>query len=274
MFNQVTIIGVGLIGGSLAKAIKKNRLAKRVVGFFRNRAKLQSAMRQHIIDAGFCDIPSSVRNSDLVIIATPIKQIIEYLRILKPLVDKKTIIIDVGSAKHLVTKTADALGLNFVGTHPLAGSEKKGFAFSSSGIFTNSLVVITPTSATKKQSITIIKAFWRSLKAKIVLVTPQQHDTVVSYTSHLPHVIAFALMNTIPGRYLGFGASGLKDTTRIALSDPALWSDVLLSNGTQLLQSLSEFESNVKKLKKFIRQNSPNQLIRLISAAKAKRESL
>ncbi|NQU19416.1 prephenate dehydrogenase, partial [bacterium] len=213
----------------------------------------------------------SIQDSDLIILALPISQIINFMSKIKNISKSKSLIIDVGSTKLKIAKKADELKLNFVGTHPLAGSEKKGLAFSSDELFNNSKVLITPTKNTDKRAVSKIKLFWKRLNAQTVIFSPKHHDKILSYTSHLPHLTAFCLINSIPKDFLAFGASGLKDTTRIALSDVQIWSDIILSNRKELLNSLSSFEKQIKDLKRIIQKGNNKQLIQILKKSKNKR---
>jgi len=271
LFKQITVVGVGLIGGSLAKSIRKKRICKKIVGFFRNKEKLKRALKEKIVDDGYLDLKKSIQNSDLIILALPISQIISFMSKIKKISKNTSLIIDIGSTKLAIAKKADKLKLNFVGTHPLAGSEKKGLAFSSDELFNNSKVLITPTKNTDKRAVSKIKLFWKRLNAQTVIFSPKHHDKILSYTSHLPHLTAFCLINSIPKDFLAFGASGLKDTTRIALSDVQIWSDIILSNRKELLNSLSSFEKQIKDLKRIIQKGNNKQLIQILKKSKNKR---
>jgi len=271
LFKQITVVGVGLIGGSLAKSIRKKRICKKIVGFFRNKEKLKRALKEKIVDDGYLDLKKSIQNSDLIILALPISQIISFMSKIKKISKNTSLIIDIGSTKLAIAKKADKLKLNFVGTHPLAGSEKKGLAFSSDKLFNNSKVLITPTKNTDKRAVSKIKLFWKRLNAQTVIFSPKHHDKILSYTSHLPHLTAFCLINSIPKDFLAFGASGLKDTTRIALSDVQIWSDIILSNRKELLNSLSSFEKQIKDLKRIIQKGNNKQLIQILKKSKNKR---
>jgi len=270
-FKQISIIGVGLIGGSLAKAIKKEHLANKVVGFFRSREKLNKALKYKIVDAGFLDIETTIKDSDLIILASPVNQILNELGIIK---DKNVLVIDVGSSKSLIVKKAAKLGLNFIGTHPMAGSEKKGMDFSSNELFKSAKVFITPIKSTNKAAVSKVINFWKKLNTKIIILTPEQHDKIISFTSHLPHLVSFSLIKAIPMQYLPTGASGLKDTTRIALSDAEIWADIFLSNKEELLNSLEVFEKELNSIKKIIFQEKREKLIKSLTQSKTKRERI
>ncbi|MFC1709387.1 prephenate dehydrogenase [Candidatus Omnitrophota bacterium] len=274
LFNKIAIIGVGLIGGSLARAIKKRHVSKTVVGYFRNKNKLKKAVRNRLIDGGCSSIEESIKDSDLIILALPINQILNFMAKIKKIKKDNAIIIDVGSTKSNVVAAAQRLNLNFVGTHPLAGSEKRGADFSSVELFENSNVLITPTKKTDKNSLIKIVQFWKKLNTKTFILSPKQHDKILASISHLPHVSSFCLMNSIPQKHLGFGATGLKDSTRIALSDAQIWTDIFLSNRVEIIRSIKSLENQIKKLEKFIKQNKRKQLFNFINSSKEKREEI
>lgn len=274
LFNQVTIIGVGFMGGSVAKAIRKKRVVKKIIGFFRSKQKQKKALRSRIVDDGFFTLKESIKGSDLVILALPVHQIISFMAKLKNIVDRDVVIMDMGSTKLNITTTAQKFRLNFVGTHPLAGSEKKGANFSSENLFDTSLVIITPTQKTAPRTLKKIRSFWRQLNTKTTVLAPKLHDTILAHTSHLPHVVAFSLINAIPKQYLSFGASGLKDSTRIALSDTSLWTHILLHNRIEVLRSLTRFQQEVKKIKIAMKHKQSNRILNILSSARTKRQTI
>ena len=204
----------------------------------------------------------------------PINQIILFLSKIKKVSKNKFLIMDIGSTKLKIIEAADRLRLNFIGTHPLAGSEKKGMDFSCHKLFEKSKVIITPTKKTNKLALKKIRLLWKKLDADIVTLSPREHDKILAYTSHLPHLISFGLIGSIPKKYLHFGASGLKDTTRIASSDVQIWTDILLNNKKNLLNSLKSFQQKIKRLKKAINKNKRTELTLILNTAKNKRESI
>jgi len=274
IFNKITIVGVGLIGASLAKAIRKKRTAKKIVGYFRNEKKLKKALNRRIVDSGSLDLEESISQSDLVILALPIKHIISFMKTIKKIKNNKTILIDVGSTKSKVVDTAAKLNLNFVGTHPLAGSEKKGADFSSVNLFNNSLVIITPTKKTNKKSLAKVVKFWKKLNTKTISMAPTKHDKILSFTSHLPHLSSFCLINSVPEAFLPFGASGLKDSTRIASSDAQIWADIFLSNKKELLAAIKALENQIKKIKKAVLNNKRSRIVSLINSSRKRRDKI
>lgn len=274
LFHQVSIIGVGLMGGSAAKAIRKKRLARKIVGFFRNKQKQKRALSSGIVDEGFFSLKESVKNSDLIILAVPIHHIIRFMAKLKNIADKNAVIIDMGSEKSSVTKAAQQFRLNFVGTHPLTGSEKKGADYSLETLFNNSCVILTPTKKTSLQALRKVRKFWTGLNAKVAVLSPDLHDTILAHTSHLPHVVAFSLMNAIPEKYLSFAATGLKDTTRIALSDASLWADILSYNRKHVLRSIARFQRALGEMKHTLERKHPQRLMSMLHTAQRKRQTI
>lgn len=273
-FKQVSIIGIGLIGGSIAKAIKKNMISESVVGFFRKESRLKKAVKNKIIDKGFLNLEKAVEESDLIIIALPISKILEFLPKIANAAQTNAIITDVGSIKSKITSLANRLNCNFVGSHPLAGSEKNGSEFSKSDLFKKSLVIITPTKKTDKSAMNKIRNFWKRLGSNVVTMTAQNHDKILSFTSHLPHVLAFSLISCVPDKFMQISASGLKDTTRIAKSDALIWADIFLNNKTELNKSIKSFEAQLTTIKKLLNSNNKTKLVKLLNLAKNKREKL
>lgn len=274
LFTQISIIGVGLMGGSVAKALRKKRLAKKIVGFFRKEGKRKQALASGIVDEGFLSLKQAVKNSELIILALPIGEIIRCMAKLKNIAEKNAIIIDLGSEKSSVTRAAQQLRLNFVGTHPLAGSEKKGARYSSEALFDHSCVILTPTKTTSPQALAKIRKMWAGLKAKVAVLPPATHDTILAHTSHLPHAVAFSLINTIPEKYFAFSATGLKDTTRIALSDARLWADILSHNRKAVLGAIARFQRELAQLKRALAHKQPERLARILHTAQKKRQTI
>lgn len=272
-FNKVAIIGTGLIGGSIGLALKKKGLADEIIGVSRRRKTLSQAKRCGAIDKGSQDL-SSVKNADLVILAVPVKTIIELSKGLSGIVKKDCIVIDVGSTKKEIVSRLERLFPNYLGTHPLAGSQKSGVIYARSDMFKHSLCILTPTLKTKRRVIKKINRFWQILGAKTVLLSPEGHDRILSFVSHLPHLVAFSLIDFIPGSYLKFAASGLKDATRIASSEPGLWSDIFITNRTELLKSLKGFVKNLLRLEKYLTRKNKNGIYKMLTQAKQKRDSI
>jgi prephenate dehydrogenase len=273
IFNKVVIIGTGLIGGSLGLALKQKQIVGQIIGLSRHQKNAKLAKKLGAIDC----IGSSlevVRDADLVILAMPIEAIIDIVPRIAKKLKKDCIVIDVGSTKENIVAKLSALIPNFLGCHPLAGSEKRGITNLSAGIFTGSLCIITPTVKVNKDTLNKVKLLWQKLGSRIVILTPKRHDQILALTSHLPHAVAFSLIGSIPDRFLSLSSGGLKDSTRISGSDPNLWSQVFLSNCSNLLAALSVFQIKLAALKLAIESRDKKLLTKILEAAKKKRDKL
>jgi prephenate dehydrogenase len=215
-----------------------------------------------------------VKGADLLILAAPVNTIMQLAPRIRKLVAKNCIVTDVGSTKKEIVKVLGNCFSNYVGSHPLAGSEKRSIINAQAGIFKGTLCILTPTKATPKKALGRIKTLWSKLGARIVLLTPEAHDRILSFVSHLPHSVAFSLMNSIPSVYLKFAASGLKDTTRIAASSSGLWVDIFLSNRENMLKSIGAFQDSLAKLKSAIQKKDKRQLALILKKAQLKRLDL
>ncbi len=273
MFNQVVIIGTGLIGGSIGIALKKQQLAAKVTGLSRNRRNAELAKRAGAIDQVACSL-DVVSCADLVILATPVDTIMEFAGEISKLIKKDCLVIDVGSTKERIVSKLSTLMPNFVGCHPLAGSEKKGAVNLKNGIFKDSICLITPTPKTDRRALNKVKRLWKSLGAKNVVLSPKAHDRALAFTSHLPHAVAFSLISSVPEKSLFLGSNGLKDTTRISVSAAGLWSQIFLTNRANILGAISAFQSQLAALKLAIKNNNKTRLIKILDAANKKREKL
>jgi prephenate dehydrogenase len=273
-FKRVCIIGVGLIGGSLALGIKKRGLAEKVVGVFRRRSSLYKAKRGGIVDEGYLDHRKALEDSDLVILATPIYKIIEIGKQIRDDFAPDSILMDVGSTKYEIVKELSKIYPNFVGSHPLAGSEKRGCEHASADLFDSKTVIITPTKSTNKEALSRVKWLWEGLGAKVLMMEPRIHDKILSKVSHLPHLLMFCLLETVGMEEIKFASSGFKDSTRIAASDPDLWIDVFKSNKANLLRDIDKYISNLNKYKQALEKGNFGYLKKKIKLASIKRRQL
>jgi prephenate dehydrogenase len=273
LFKKVAIVGVGLIGGSIAADIKRKNLARQIVGVSRHKKSILLARKSRIINKGAQTL-SIIKDSDLVILATPVNTILNLAKEIASLVPDSCIVTDVGSTKQEIVAKLSKIFPNYIGSHPLAGSEKRGVSNACSGLFKNSLCILTPTKNTHPETLKKIKALWNKLGAKVVFLSPATHDRILSFVSHLPHALAFSLINIIPERYLEFGANSLRDTTRIALSDSALWVDIFLSNPKNILNAIQHFQKKLSRMKSAINKEDKKLITRILEDAKNKREIL
>lgn len=247
--NRLVIAGVGLIGGSLAAALKQAGVVNEVIGLGRRRETLEQARKLGLIDA-IGDSAEVVGVSDLVILAMPVAQTASVLASIKPYLHEKTILTDVGSTKSDVIATArQVLGnryARFVPGHPIAGAEKNGPQAARPDLFQGKNVVLCPESDTDQDAVAIVDAVWKSTGANVLSMTAPQHDRIFAAVSHLPHLAAFALVDDLASRkeaadYFRFAASGFRDFTRIAGSSPEMWRDIVLANREALLDELSAY---------------------------------
>ena len=278
IFRKVTIIGVGLIGGSIGEAIKKRRLADIVVGVGHRASSIDEALRRGAIDKGTLDAAKGASGADLVVIATPVCLIPAVAKEISHSLKKGCIVTDVGSTKSEIVGLLERVfpkGVDFVGSHPLAGSEKRGISFAQDYLLKGSIVIMTKTKNTKNSSLNKVGRFWKSLGVgRIAIKSPEDHDRIVAEISHLPHVAAAAIVNTADDRSLEFASSGFKDTTRIAASDPGIWRDICVTNRKEIVKALDRYEKNIAALKKLIKSGSAARLKKEFERSKKRREKL
>ena len=266
-----------MIGGSIGIAARKKKLAREVVGIGRRKSSIRKAIGAGAIDKGGLSLKRGVEDADLVIIATPVNKVTAKIKEVAACLEKGAIIIDVNSTKEEVVRYADSImpeGLYFVGTHPIAGLEKSGVLSASPGLFKDTICILTPTKCTKREALNKIKRFWRRLGAEIRIFSPQDHDKAVAKISHLPHLLSFCLCDSLSSKDIKVAGTGFKDTTRIAKSDPRMWSDIFMQNSPNLLRSIENFERSLKKLKADIKGRRGEDLLKRLKQARKKRESL
>ena len=273
MFDNVVIIGTGLIGASLGLDLKKKHLVSRITGFSRHKSNAALARKYGAIDHIGLSL-EEVRGADLIVLATPPETIIKMASKIAKKVKKGCIVIDVGSTKEKIASEITRLIPGFIGCHPLSGSEKRGVRNIEGGIFKGSVCIITPTVKTDKKVLNKVSGLWRKLGSKVVVLSPRSHDRILAFTSHLPHAVAFCLINSIPDGFLGVSSGGLRDTTRISASDANLWSQVFLTNRLNLLFSIAAFQKKLAVLKLALKRKDKKLLTNILSAAKKKREKL
>jgi prephenate dehydrogenase len=273
LFNKVAIVGTGLIGGSLALAIKRRGLAREIVGVSRHKKSLLLAKRRGAIDSGSQKL-DIIKGADLVIISTPVDVILNLAPKLTAFLKKECIVSDVGSTKGKIVARLEKIFPNFVGSHPLAGSEKRSIANAQACLFKDSLCLLTPTKKTNKKSLQKMNLLWKKVGARTLFLNPQSHDRILAFVSHLPHIVAFSLIDAVPPEFLRFGSGGLKDTTRIAASDSELWAEIFLSNRKNVLQAIGFLQKNISRINSLIKTKNKKKLSLILKRAKEKREVL
>ncbi len=273
LFNKVAIVGTGLIGGSIALAIKKKHLANEIIGVSRHRKSLAFAKKIGAIDRGSQAL-EIVKEADLLVLATPVSVITSLAPKISRIVSGDCIVTDVGSTKEEISKALEKLFPDYIGSHPLAGSEKRGIINAHPDMFKGSLCILTPTQNSQPKALAKIRAFWERIGARVALLAPQKHDMILALTSHLPHIVVFSLIDSVPKEYLRFASSGLRDTTRIAASDSEIWADILLSNRNNIIKTIELFQNNLSKLKSAIAKKDKKILNSILKQIKQKRDSL
>ena len=274
--RHVTIVGVGLLGGSLGLAIRRRWRGVRIAGVGRRRSSLSTARKVGCIDTAHLDVREAIGKSDLVILATPVGAFDGYLRDIKPLLRRGALVTDVGSTKVHVVRTAGRIlgpGGPFVGSHPMAGNENKGPAHASADLFAGALCIVTPTGSTPQAKVRRIERFWKDLGMRTTRMTPPAHDRTVARASHLPHVLASLLMLLPSDEDLTVAATGLSDMTRLAGGDPEVWRDVMLTNRKAIIQSLDKLNRSVHRFRKLLDAGDARGIERFFAKAKARRDS-
>jgi prephenate dehydrogenase len=281
MINKLTLIGVGLIGGSFALALREAGLVREIVGVGRSAENLSAALGMYVIDTSVTDPAQALQGADLVLLAVPVGQMGESMAAIAPHLDAHTVVTDVGSTKQDVVALArQHLGANFarfVPGHPIAGAEKSGVKAARGELFRERNVVLTPLAETDAAAVELVTQLWQGCGAKVSQMDAADHDAVFAAVSHLPHVLAFALVDYIANQnnaeqLFGFAASGFRDFTRIAGSSPEMWRDICLANRDTMLSQLSGFERELAQIKLLLQQGDGAALAQLFSRARDARQ--
>lgn len=285
MFNKLCIIGVGLIGGSIAKTARQNNLTKKIVGFGRehDEENLKAAKQLGVIDEYYLNLAEAVLDADCVIIATPVASFQAIFQTLKQnnLWSEKTIYTDVGSTKgNIITAAEQVFGFvpdNFVPAHPIAGAEQSGVQAAIVDLYRNKRLIITPVSNTNPKAVQTIQSFWEGLGAIVSIMDAEQHDKVLAATSHLPHLLAFALVDMLghqdeESEIFKYAAGGFRDFTRIASSDPTMWADICTTNKDAILPLIEQLQSELAKIQGLLINDDYQQLFATFAYAKSARQ--
>ncbi|HIL93302.1 MAG TPA: prephenate dehydrogenase/arogenate dehydrogenase family protein [Cycloclasticus sp.] len=281
MFNTLCIVGVGLIGGSIARASKKHGLCKEIVGVGRNEQHLQKAVELGVIDRYDLSISSAAKGADAVVVCSPVGSFQSVFRELKKTWSASCLYTDVGSTKESViaalTSVFGVLPRNFVPAHPIAGSENNGVEASRGDLFEGKRAIITPTDSTSNEHELSCRTWWQKMGAVVSSMDAQHHDEVFAATSHLPHVLAFSLVELLKNKQdereiFEYAAGGFKDFTRIASSDPDMWSDICLANGRQLVAVMNELQELNQTIVGLIENQDKQGLNDIFKSAQAARE--
>ncbi|MEK6583920.1 MAG: prephenate dehydrogenase/arogenate dehydrogenase family protein [Nitrospirota bacterium] len=281
-FRRMVIIGVGLIGGSLALVCREKGIVSEVIGVGRSEKNLQDAIALKAIDSYTFKAEDAVKGADIIVLAAPVRSIIRLAREIAPHLKAGAIVTDVGSVKGPLTEIEDILPqcTYFVAGHPIAGKEKSGVTAAFSQLFQNSKCILTPTANTNRDAVNTVQSMWEAAGAKVLLMDPEAHDRIFAAVSHLPHVIAYALVNTLleleneSDGIISYAAGGFRDFTRIAASHPEMWRDICLMNKHNILEMLERYERSIAKIKLLIRSDDADGLYNEFERARQVREKL
>ncbi len=283
VINKLVIIGVGLIGGSFALALRKAGLVKHIVGIGRSRENLRRACKMGVIDEIIDDLALALKGADLVFLAMPVGQTGKVMAQISPHLEVRTVVTDAGSTKQDVILAARSfmpkMLKNFVPGHPIAGAEMSGVTAASADLFRNKSLVLTPLDESSDEAVTRVTELWQGCGAHVSLMQAEQHDTVLAAMSHLPHVLAFTLMNYIcasagdkPEELLRFAGSGFRDFTRIAGSSPEMWRDICLANREALLKHIDGYQNELTELREMLARNDSQGLESIFTDARDARK--
>jgi len=282
VLKKLVIFGVGLIGGSVASALKKAGSSAEILGVGRSSESLQTAIDLNVIDTATSNIAEALLHADIVLIAAPVAQTPLILNAIKPHLHADTVVTDAGSTKSDVLACAkEILGeqfTQFVGGHPIAGAEKSGVTAATADLYINKNVVLTPTLDTNQNAVQRVRELWQNCGANVTEMPAETHDGIFAAVSHLPHLLAFALVDDIASRanaeqLFGFAASGFRDFTRIAGSHPEMWRDISLANKTALLNEITAYQDELSRLKQMLEHDDGDALHALFERASTARNN-
>ena len=283
MFNKICVLGCGLIGSSLLRAIEKKKLAKEINAFDKS-TEVSSYLEKNFSFKVTKSIDEAVKDSDLVIISSPLSSYKEILHSIKSSLKKKVILTDTGSVKKEVNKMINNLNLNdvnWIASHPIAGTEFSGPEAGFAQLFEKRWCILSADKNIPNEEIQKLEKFWLELGSKVKLMSFEQHDYVLSLTSHLPHAVAYSIVKTainddekFKNDIIQYSAGGLRDFTRIAASDPLMWRDIFIDNSENILKVLDDYSKNLDEIKTAIKSKDGEKLMRIFSATKKVRKEI
>ncbi len=281
-FRKITIVGVGLLGGSIGLAAKKRGLAGEVAGYVRRAVSVSDCEKFAVADYATTDLLAAVSKADLVILCTPLAQMRSLVKQLLPGLKRGAIVTDVGSVKASVVREVETLiqktGAHFIASHPMAGGEKIGMSAARAELFENAVCVVTPTRNSNSGALKKVEQFWKALGGRVLRLTPEIHDQLVSRSSHLPHISAAVLTNLVlnpsaPKEQAKLCANGFRDTTRIASGSPEMWRDIAVANRTNLIRAIDLFVNDLRKVQAALKNSDADALTHFFQQAKQRRDS-
>lgn len=283
MFKRLCVIGTGLIGGSIARAARAQNLCDEIVAFGRekNLPNLQLAKDLGVIDEFYTNMAAALEQADLVIVATPVGSMQNIFEAIKPYWNPQTLYSDAGSTKGSVVAAVRAVfgevPVNFVPAHPIAGAERSGVDASTTDLFKNRRLILTPLDNTDNIAVERLQQFWQAIGSSVSIMNVEHHDTVLAATSHLPHILAFALVGLLGRKdeqreIFKYAAGGFKDFSRIASSDPTMWQDICLANKTEIIPLIQQFQAELSHIEQMLQQDQAQQLFDSFTYARNARQ--
>jgi prephenate dehydrogenase len=280
---KLALIGIGLIGGSLARALKRAGATAEIVGYSNDTGECKTAVELGVVDRCVGSAADAARGADVVVIATPVGAATAILQEIAPVLGDDSIVTDTGSVKLSVIAAArEALGdrySRFVAGHPIAGTEKSGVAASFADLYVNQRVILSPEANTAAHAVAVVRGLWKAAGARVEVMSAAEHDAILAYTSHLPHMVAYALVDCLAraeptAELLRFAAGGFRDLTRIASSHPLMWRDIAIANRNELLSALHAYQQSIGEIVAAIEAGDGAHLHAVFTRARALREQL
>ena len=280
---KLAVVGVGLIGGSLALALKAAKAVGEVIGIGRGLANLEKAFDLGVVDRIEQDPRAGVADADLVFLATPVRSLESVAAVIAPSMKPGAVLTDGGSVKAEVVRAIEPLmpaGVHFVPGHPIAGTEKSGAEAAFATLYQGKRCILTPTEATNPAALDLVKRVWEKAGSEVVLMDVEKHDRILAAISHLPHMVAYSLVNSVgsydryPENILDYSAGGFRDFTRIASSDPTMWRDIAMTNREALVEMMENFEACFAELKKDVRDGDGEKLFEFFMRSKKSRDAI
>lgn len=280
VFDQLTVFAPGLLGASIAMAVRRNGLARRIHIYARRAETRAACLAENWCDDAFAEAAPAARGSDLLIVCLPVDGIVPLLASIRSALQPKAIITDVGSTKSRICREGAAIignSAHFIGSHPMAGSEKSGLQAATPDLFAGRACIVTPLESSCPQATQQVIRFWRNMAMEVSVISPERHDEIVANISHLPHFIASALalhLHGKPDTWVPLAGNGLRDTSRIAAGDPSLWGSIFEQNRDEVLRAISEFEHTLARMKSCLHNEEGLQLRSLLATGKDFRDKL
>lgn len=284
MFEQVSIIGCGLIGSSIFRALKKNSSVKKVITFDNDKSVSEIIKKENLSDKIVSSPEEAVSNADLVIISTPLSSFESVLDSIKKYLKSGSILTDTSSVKKgldVIVKKMNLKNISWIPSHPVAGTEKSGPRAGLSDLFRDRWTILTPDSKTKDSDVKKISLFWETMGSKVKIMSAMEHDKILSLTSHLPHVIAYNIVKTAMSNdekmkkdLIRYSAGGFRDFTRIAASNPTMWKDIFIDNSDLIIDGINNFSKNLEEFKKAITEKDSKKLLEIFEKSREFREEI